>query len=879
MNKRSLLNTRKAMRLSLMLCLCYSLVGLYSCHNDDNGMYNKGKLRFQMEADTTLVNSTLDKSSRSSHFSDFEDPKTYKVVISQNSEVVAEFDSYADMPEEIELEEGQYSIEASKGTETTAAFESPYFSGKQDFNIVKDKTTPVEVTASLQNSLVTVDYSKDFIETYKDYTLSFKTNKMELPLIYEKGEDRAMYFQSDAEGTKLTIGMSLVNVYGKEVEYTATTTIKPKQWSKLTVSTDGKGLNGIALDVILNDGTKEPVYINIGIPDFMEQLKGAPNVNCEAFHWESTNISMEQPSECTKDECSASAMVNIIAGGKINQVLLNLKDNEDNILINNYDLVNLTDEQKIELKEKYGFEVPEDALKQGSVSGNIDLKSLIASFLSKVEDSFYELSLTVIDGMPVPNKTIKSVKINVPKAGDNTITWSFDNNLSFDYASYNQGEQTVEVNVPGGIKTALISIDGLGIENQELSQAISGINVDKSVGKIKLTFAQEWFNSLFCNENKTAKKYTVTLNITDNLDRIIEDNSRSFTVNAPIFEWASEIDAFAKYAIVDIKTNHREKVSFYNNDKLIEAKEIESDNGVVTFVIKSLSPTTQYNLTAKYNNDDRLALEQKSFETEKIETIPNGNFEEWTVGPDGMEGHGDVKYNINTTYSYTHTPYRSWERWYPYNNSDLPHWDTKNELTTSLGREQQSYSGFGSGDKCWTRYVANSGTIRTEGFDSNYAALIRTVGWGEGNTAAGDNSKIKNITPGELYLGSYENGCKYGINFISRPRGFKFKYKYKAQNSDKFIAEMVLLNGSKEIARATLDDSNKVKDEDWQEVKVVISDYLNKNVTSMYIRFVSGISTASEDLMEKPSFGNLTTGESVGSQLYIDDIELIYDYE
>lgn len=849
MNKRSLLNTRKAMRLSLMLCLCYSLVGLYSCHNDDNGMYNKGKLRFQMEADTTLVNSTLDKSSRSSHFSDFEDPKTYKVVISQNSEVVAEFDSYADMPEEIELEEGQYSIEASKGTETTAAFESPYFSGKQDFNIVKDKTTPVEVTASLQNSLVTVDYSKDFIETYKDYTLSFKTNKMELPLIYEKGEDRAMYFQSDAEGTKLTIGMSLVNVYGKEVEYTATTTIKPKQWSKLTVSTDGKGLNGIALDVILNDGTKEPVYINIGIPDFMEQLKGAPHVSCEAFHWESTNISMEQPSECTKDECSASAMVNIIAGGKINQVLLNLKDNEDNILINNYDLVNLTDKQKIELKEKYGFEVPEDALKQGSVSGNIDLKSLIASFLSKVEDSFYELSLTVIDGMPVPNKTIKSVKINVPKAGDNTITWSFDNNLSFDYASYNQGEQTVEVNVPIGIKTALISIDGLGIENQELSQAISGINVDKSVGKIKLTFAQEWFNSLFCNENKTAKKYTVTLNITDNLDRTIGDNSRSFIVNAPVFEWASEIDAFAKYAIVDIKTNNPDKVSFYNDGILIEAKEIkdeENKEGIATFVLKNLSPTTTYNLTAKYNNDDRLELEKRSFVTEEVQLLGEiGKFEKWTKQDVWKEDGWEAIVPVSGYQTFT------------YINNDG--WTTNNEVTAA------KYSGTYSA--LYKSYPAVTPIQKNGG----YAASITSVGYGKGskfyNTGGID---VDSRTAGKLSLIKEINSRPHKITFYS-------EFDKSVSSDEKWQLKVELKKGGNVITSiikdfdTVMNDSLEFQYNGLKEIPDLITiEFISSTSQNPALKGIKGSIDAWNGYVDSKYLGNT---------LIIDNVELIYDYE
>lgn len=101
----------------------------------------------------------------------------------------------------------------------------------------------------MANARVTVDLTDDFLETYPTYTLSFMTNKMKTPLEYEAGSP--MYFQADSTGTKLTIAMELVNVYGKEVQYTATTTIKPKQWSALTVRTDEKGLNGLALDVTL----------------------------------------------------------------------------------------------------------------------------------------------------------------------------------------------------------------------------------------------------------------------------------------------------------------------------------------------------------------------------------------------------------------------------------------------------------------------------------------------------------------------------------------------------------------------------------------------------------------------------------------------------
>lgn len=877
--------------LSRLLCFCCLFLGLYSCQEEDSTILNTGKLSFQMGVDTTLVGSSSTRASNILELSGFDDPDSYKVVISQDSGVVAEYARFDKMPAEIELEAGAYSVEVSKGTKTAAAFNSPYFYGKQDFTIVKDMTTPVEVTAAMENSRVTVDFSDDFVATYKDYTLSFMTNKMTLPLVYEKGEYRPMYFQADASGTKLTIGMELVNVYGKDVQYTATTTIKQKQWTKLTVRTDEKGLNGVAIDVVLNDETKETVYVNIGIPDFMDKLKGAPFISCEAFKWDDTNESMDEPSECTKEECSTSATVEVTAGGKVNQVLLTLKDASNTALINQYDLVNLTDEQAKYLKDSFGFELSEDGLKKGSMSGMIDLKAIISALPGKMEESYYELSLTIVDAMPSPNTTTKTVKITVPKVGDNSIDWgNFPSGAEYEYASFSE-DQVVEMTVTAGIKAATISIDGLDIKEQDINTPINGISVKKEADKVSLTFTKDWLNSLLFNEDKTSKNYTITLNVIDNLDRTIDDNSRSFTVKAPVFAWAegNAVDAFAKYVFLKIQTDHPENVKLYGNDQLIKPEYIVTlENpetpGVVTFVWKNLNQTTSYKIFAKYNNDDKLKLEEKSFETEIIDSIPNGNMEEWTVGPDGMEGHGDKEdgrdgWSHIGEWKYSHVPYRSWERWFPYLNLSGIHWDTLNEYTTSTGEESQYFSKLGTGNKRWTRYVSNSGTIRTSGYNGGYAALVRTVGWGDGNTAGDGISIINNITPGELYLGTYENGAKYGIPFSSRPRGFKFKYKYEVKNSDKFIAEMVLLNENEKIAQATLDESRIGQTQTWTEVTVLIPEYKGKQITSMYLRFVSGKSSSRDDIITFAPGANLTDGENVGSQLYIDDVELIYDYE
>ena len=151
---------------SRLLCFFCLFIGIYACQVDEDGVVNKGTLAFRMNVDTALVG----VSTKASDLADFKDVNSYAVTIAQDSGVVAEYSRFDKMPAELELGAGAYTIQVSKGTETAAAFDAPYFSGKKEFTIVKDMTTPVEVTAAMANSRVTIDYSDDFLQTYKDYT-------------------------------------------------------------------------------------------------------------------------------------------------------------------------------------------------------------------------------------------------------------------------------------------------------------------------------------------------------------------------------------------------------------------------------------------------------------------------------------------------------------------------------------------------------------------------------------------------------------------------------------------------------------------------------------------------------------------------------------
>lgn len=275
-------------------------------------------------------------------------------------------------------------------------------------------------------------------------------------------------------------------------------------------------------------------------------------------------------------------------------------------------------------------------------------------------------------------------------------------------------------------------------------------------------------------------------------------------------------------------------------------------------LITGLTPGTNYQVRLKYGKH----YKETNVATYPIIELENGDMEHWT-----KEGPAN-----NNTY---------WYVMYPWNEEDeKKYWNTIN-LTTTQDGEIRNSSWDLFPPYTWTTYVANSGTISVTDSHSGSAALIRTVGWGSGSTAAGATSIIKNVTPGELYLGIYDLSSHqpiYGISYSSRPTNVKFWCKYEPKSSDLMIAQIVIMDANGEtIGSANIPESEAGAIANWTE-KTLDIQYtdLEKEPSKMYILFKSG-SLTDTNVMDKPSFGNLSDGESVGSKLYIDDVELIYN--
>lgn len=260
-----------------------------------------------------------------------------------------------------------------------------------------------------------------------------------------------------------------------------------------------------------------------------------------------------------------------------------------------------------------------------------------------------------------------------------------------------------------------------------------------------------------------------------------------------------------------------------------------------------LTPGTTYYIRGLYRGV--IASETVEVKTYPIIELENGDMEDWSY-TDGPQASWPDK-----------GPF--WKRWYINNNrnDNQEGWCSLNGLTTSNNDPKA--------------YISNSGTERTTDCHSGeYAAEIKTIGWGNGTTAASPISSITTITPGELFLGKMDNITPiYGKTFNSKPTKLKFYYKYSPEGEHTFKVTISLKQG--DIIIATNEFNGESTDTYIEKTLDFIynSENVTENVQTLFIQFTSGDNEKSE--VDKASISR--GSRHVGNKLYIDDISLIYD--
>lgn len=858
----------------------FLLMGIFfSCEGDDSASKSMGQFSLRLSADTTSIIKDLSSGltkSVASELEDFANIADYTVLVMKEKDTVVHYKRFDQMPASISLAEGAYQLIAKKGEDKPAEFLNPYFEGSASFTIKEQMNTPIDVTCTLANARVTVDYTNDFLEAYDEYTALLSTPYTTADVELPKGEMRAVYLQVASGGTQLAVGIKLK----KKTETTAKTywvqtpiNLARRQNVHLIFKTDGEALEGIGLQVEL-DNTLEELTFTTTIPDFMWQQFKEPTLEAVEF---ASGDEIERI-EAYETEYELGY---VVKGGLQHLYVKFWEGEQDEQEASTFDLV--ADEGTA--KNQYFFSWTADGVENasllGSKGGQIHLSSVIQGLKAKEgEEVTYHFAFYAVDqsGKEATSNEIR-LTVNVPEAGAPIIGEIDDLPQAVVEGNEMSEDVTTRLHADAVIETVELTINDVTYDllfDETINQLYwqKGIEVQKlSATDMEIKFHKVFTSILQANSDGTAQDYTYSLRMTDTDGKEATVQPHTITVKHPNVQLLStEGDAFAKRIVLRASMEEgaqKDKLRFeyYNNEyaewQTIPTMHIKVDGQQWVDTLRGLLPETSYQVRAVYQSmvideekTERIS-EVQSLLTEKEDySIPNKSFTDW---------YYDTK---DKAY---------WEKWYPWKKDDVSTmgWNTLNLMTTQDG---------GTDISSRERYVANSGTLQVPDAPDGSAALVRTVAWGTGTTAAGTSASIINhSTPGELYLGSVGDNYQpiYGYNFGSRPSGFSFQYKYEnpMKGDDEFTAEIVALDAQGQIIAQQQFTSSTVTS-DWKSQAVYLKyPYGAAKAKKIYIRFVSGKegNYVYDDFPIKAPFANLSDGEYVGSQLYIDNVELIYE--
>ena len=876
--------------MALWICVLGVLICASSCDSDRVPADGIGKLRLSLSADTTSLNKGINNSTKAAVSDEFEKFLTtadYKIRIVQQSDTVQSYDRFDEMPSEIELKEGAYTLIASKGDNLPSAFENPYFEGSTDFTVKADMSTPIDVTCTLGNARITVDYTEDFKEAYSDYTVLLSSAFTSGSLEIKKDEMRPAYMQVAKEGSELGIAIRLKKITeDKEKTYKIPTplSIERRQNIRLIFKTDGEALDGIGLEIILDDEMTN-VTLNEGIPDFMWKPFEKPTLSPDDFtNGESFTIKV---GKFEKSPTVGFAMPAGIASLCVKQ----WREEKENEEIT-YDLA--TDEGvTAALGKNFKWSVNGKAntnVKGERKTGQLFLKDAINSLEAPIEEDqtyTYHYEFSGVDATGKAHATnVLVVTVVVQPAGQPIIT--FDgfpettiiegDDMSKEIEAKFEAEGIIDetkttLTINDGVDDKVYNIltDGTVLYNDWGISVESGNNATATLKFPKV------FSSRLEAPMEGEKTFTYKLDLADKKGRSFPTLTKTLTVKAPVFELtpsANGGDAFACRAFLRAKVSdgtHPDNLKFQwrkvGNGSWNNCKNHTYQTDEICDTLKNLtSGGQQYEIRAIYREKEKRVTEPIVITTENVVELEDGSFENWHK----KEVYKKTIWSVGTTGL-------GIDQWWPYNEGGSSWWATRNALTTSQR----------SGVSCY--YTSYSGTVPVDNGYEGKAAEISTLGWKEGNTFTELGGESGTHSAGMLFLGSHSatsNGVEtidYGHDFNVRPNAFEFYYKFKSLNSESFEAYIVVEN--RENGTVTQLGSGRIMSNQDQAsfapVRVNVH-YTNTSLkaTHMYIVFRS--STADNPSVEGVqgslgAFDGYSDSRYVGNVLTIDNVRLIYE--
>lgn len=192
-----------------------------------------------------------------------------------------------------------------------------------------------------------------------------------------------------------------------------------------------------------------------------------------------------------------------------------------------------------------------------------------------------------------------------------------------------------------------------------------------------------------------------------------------------------------------------------------------------------------------------------------------------------------------------------------------PSWGTLNELTCEYA--------VGAARSFNSRSGTRPSSDLPETINSGKSIWISTIGYGYGGTS------YKKVSPGELYLNEDGNNGKI---LESRPTGVSFYYKYAPFKNDKSDISIKIFCDEILLGEGYLQQTETVSSYMLYTLNINYNngaDEIKLHPNRMELVFKSGFNTEVELRGKAGIFTNYEDPAYRGSELYIDDVSLVYD--
>ncbi|MDE6582013.1 MAG: DUF4493 domain-containing protein, partial [Duncaniella sp.] len=688
-------------------------------------------------------------------------------LTSDDGSFTQEWESVNDFDETQDFKVGDYTLEAYYGNENDAeGYAKPHFHGSQAISVKFDQTTSVALSASLKNSRVFVRYTDAFKDYMAAYSVQIHTPKGKY--VTMAGDEVSPVYVTP--GT-VNINLTFTKPNGKNATIEAARfEAKAKTQHVVTIDINGGDAGSDATLKVMFDDTVDTEDVEI---DLSDDLIDAPEPEITTEGW----TSGQSFSLIENTPAPGQIKTSIIARGKIESVYLNTSSVSlygegwpEQIDLAKADAATVSLLTGLGLKARGIWNRPD-------MMGVIDFTDVFThlgvgpgqeqsthTFSLQVKDRYGKLS-PVMEFTVVSGAGMVEIHSATAEIGYKTINAEVEYNGSNDMAD-----------------VTFLMRNNLGAWDELVLNEAKPVAGKAGVYSVKLTAPSTIQSTHTLRAVFGSCHSDLPLEVTTPPFRLLVSENDVFAHRAIVTVQCDEADDAAVAKRVDIMIDGRSYDNYETEDADIVLTGLRAG---VEYTVEAKSTTHSASVKFTTETEDHLPGCEENEAGEHFVGFKTGIWDNSKVGTWQYswffkeEGVGWATMNpLTMSEASTSTTHR-----YAYKGTSgtIP---ANGRSTTSAESDPTIFSthsdGHTSGNPSLHSNRQHSGTN---------AALIRTVGWGYDNTAKASGGKnagfatCQHRTQGELYIGEYNNGAKYGRKFTSRPSALTFWYHYDPANA------------------------------------------------------------------------------------------------